>query len=49
MKKEDESPDQLMTDDLEELIKANGEDIEFEFHANGNEVAQSFTLFEIHK
>ena len=39
-----------MTEDLEELIKANGEDIEYEFYSStGTQVSPTFTLFEIQK
>jgi hypothetical protein len=35
--------------DLEELIKANGDDIEYEFYYCGKVVGQNQTLFEIIK
>ena len=38
-----------MSEDLEELIKANGDDIEFEFFINGTNLSTSATLFEVHK
>lgn len=39
----------LLNADLEELIKANGDDIEFEFYYQGQLVNQNQTLFEIIK
>lgn len=35
--------------DLDELIKAAGDDIEFEFYYNGQLVGQNQTIFEILK
>ncbi len=35
--------------DLDDLIKATGDDIEFEFYYNGQLVGQNQTIFEIVK
>jgi hypothetical protein len=40
---------EFINQDLEELIKANGEDIEYEFYYNGQLVGHNQTLFEILK
>ena len=39
-----------MNEDLEELIKANGEDIEYEFYSNtGVKIQPNLTIFEVQK
>ena len=44
-----QDPEKVMSEDLEELIKANGEDIEYEFYCYGKEVQPNLTLFELQK
>lgn len=37
------------TEDLEQLIKANGEDIEFEFYVSGERMVPNQTIYEVLK
>jgi hypothetical protein len=36
-----------VNEDLEQLIKASGDDIEYEFYINGDLITPNQTLFEI--
>lgn len=44
-----EQTDELLQEDLEELIKQQGEDIDFEFYFNGKKIQPNQTVFEILK
>ena len=45
--KKDRPDKDIVNEDLEQLIKANGDDIEYEFFANGEEITPSQTIYEV--